>query len=110
MRTEDDLTAAEQLMRLNNEMATMVRERTREKRELEQAQARLESAMDDLRVTCGHLERIQDLLPICMDCGQAPEDADWSPLVEYLRANQVSLRHGRCSACADAAGSRRGED
>ncbi len=94
---------AEQLMQLNNEFATVTRELTRRSRELEEAKAELAQALEELQTSYWHLQKIQEVLPVCMRCGRIRGDgATWQPVVEYLRTNDIFLSHGYCPACADA--------
>lgn len=54
--TESDRPAAEEIMRVNNELATMARERGRRERELEKLRARLEAALEELKTSYWHLQ------------------------------------------------------
>jgi hypothetical protein len=47
-----------------------------------------------------HLRRIQEVLPICMDCETVKPGAEWVSIVDYLRDNALMLSHGLCPACA----------
>lgn len=94
---------ADQLMQLNNEFATVTRELTRRSRELEEAKAELSKALEELRTSYWHLQKIQEVLPVCMRCGRIRGDgATWQSVVEYLRSNDIFLSHGYCPECADA--------
>lgn len=93
---------AEQLLQLNNEFATVTRELTRRSRELEEAKAELSKALEELRTSYWHLQKIQEVLPVCMRCGRIKGDgANWQPVIEYLRSNDIFLSHGYCPDCAD---------
>ena len=99
----EERRAAEELMRLNNELATMARERARRERELERVRAELQSALDDLRTSYWHLQKIQEYLPVCMDCGKVKaQGARWQTIVDYLRENEIFMSHGSCPECEAA--------
>lgn len=108
---EEDRSTASELMSLNNELATMARERARRERELERIRGKLQAALDDLKTSYWHLRKIQEFLPICMECGKfKAEGAEWQTLAEYLKANEILLSHGYCPACAETYAERYGLD
>lgn len=97
-----DLKASDDLMRLNNELATMAREEVRRQRELERTRRKLEDALDELRKSYWHLQKIQEVLPLCMRCGKVKTDeAHWQTVVEYMQENEIFLSHGYCPSCSD---------
>ncbi|MEO8334338.1 MAG: antibiotic biosynthesis monooxygenase family protein [bacterium] len=111
----EDADAAEdrlrdELLRANNQLATLARERERQRQELEEAQVELSmvhsqvaSALDQLAASHWHIRRIQELLPTCLDCGDVKaEDGSWNGLHAFLMANATSpiLSHGYCPTCA----------
>lgn len=99
---EDGRAATEEMMRLNNELATMARERARNQRELERARAELEHTLEELQTSYWHLQKIQEVLPVCVGCGKVKTDeAEWQNVVDYLAANEIFLSHGYCPACLD---------
>lgn len=90
----------EELLRLNNELAVLSREAVRRNRELTLAKRKLEEALAELERTHGHLRRVQEVLPICMECGRVKsESAEWQDVVTYLKENEVMLSHGYCPSC-----------
>ena len=98
-----DRTAADELMRLNNELATMARERARRERELERTRQKLQAALDEIETSYWHLQKIQEVLPLCMQCGKVKTDeARWQTVADYLRENEIFLSHGYCPGCAEA--------
>ena len=82
-----------ELHALNNRLAVMARERERGRRALERAIAERDLAYE-------HLRRVQDCLPICMDCHAVRSAGSWQSLMDYFRANDIPLTHGLCDACA----------
>ena len=102
--TEGDRTAAEELLRLNNELATLARERARQQRELERTKRKLSDAFEELRTSYWHLRKIQEVLPVCMKCGRVKGDgSEWQTVVDYLKDNEIFLSHGYCPPCAEEA-------
>lgn len=99
---EDGRAATEEMMHLNNELATMARERARNQRELERAQFQLEQTLEQLQTSYWHLQKIQEVLPVCVGCGKVKTDeAEWQNVVDYLAANEIFLSHGYCPTCLD---------
>ncbi|MEX0891149.1 MAG: PAS domain-containing protein [Gemmatimonadota bacterium] len=106
-----DRAAAAEIMRVNNEFATMVRELARRERELERTRGELETALTELQTSYWHLQKIQEVLPVCMECGRVKTgDAGWEPVLEYLKANRIFMSHGYCPACTDEVMARYGLD
>lgn len=97
--TEDRLHG--ELMDQNAELATLVRENARQRRELARANEALQVALDDLNTSYWHLEKIQELLPICMSCHEVKTaEGEWTSVVEYLQKHSLFLSHGYCPECA----------
>jgi hypothetical protein len=91
---------ANQLLQLNNEMAVISRERARSSKELSAAKKALSETLDTIRSTHWHLKRIQEYLPVCMECGKIRVDGTrWASLVDYLNANDIFVTHGCCPEC-----------
>lgn len=64
----------------------------------------LKAAFDQLNDSFWHLRKIQEVLPICMECGKVKgEAASWEPVVDYLKQHALFLSHGYCPACEIAA-------
>jgi PAS domain S-box-containing protein len=100
---EADASASYDLMRLNNELATLARENTRRRRELERAQLELTATLDELKNSYWHLQKIQEVMPVCMKCGRVKAgESRWDTVVEYLRSNEIFLSHGYCPTCAES--------
>ena len=100
---EADKLAAADLMRLNNEMATLSRENMRRRREAEEARSQLEQALADLRTSHWHLQKIQEVMPICMRCGKVKSgETTWQSVAEYFLDNRIFMSHGFCPVCAAA--------
>jgi hypothetical protein len=96
-----DARAAAELMRMNNELATMARERARLERLLEKTRRDLEHALEELQTSYWHLQKVQEVLPICMGCGKIKGDeVNWQTLADYLKDNEIFLSHGYCPSCA----------
>jgi PAS domain-containing protein len=93
----------QELMRVNNEFATLTRELARKSRELERTHAELSSTLKDLETSYWHLRKIQEVMPVCMGCGQVKADGSrWESVSDYLRSNEIFLSHGYCPPCAKA--------
>ncbi|HSJ24871.1 MAG TPA: PAS domain-containing protein [Longimicrobiales bacterium] len=98
--TGDNSTAAEELLRVNNEFATLTRELSRRSRELERTRGDLEAALEELRTSYWHLQKIQEVLPVCMGCGHVKgHETRWQSVVDYLRQNSIFVSHGYCPDC-----------
>lgn len=98
---EEDRAVAGELLRLNNELSVVSRENVRRARELEVARRKLEEAVAELEDSYWHLRKIQEHIPLCMRCGKMKTgDAEWTSLVDYLKANEILVSHGYCPACA----------
>lgn len=92
-----------ELLELNNTLAVLSREKSRQSRELERANRELEETLDRLNRSYWHLRKIQEVLPICMECGDVKtSEATWEPVADYLRKNSLFLSHGYCPRCAQA--------
>lgn len=107
-RDEDRLR--DELLQTNNQLAVLARERERQRqalhganRELARVHAELASAMTTLETSYWHIERIGELLPLCLDCGDVKSaGGSWEPVREFLMANARTpfLSHGYCPPCA----------
>jgi hypothetical protein len=70
------------------------------KNELEATKAKLEETLADLKSSYWHLEKIQEVLPVCMECGAVRSGRSaWEPVLEYLKKNDLVLSHGYCPDC-----------
>lgn len=84
----------DELYALNNRLAVIARERERERRKLEQALAERERAY-------WHLRKLQELLPMCMDCHDIRPEGSWVGIADYLRENGILVSHGLCDPCCE---------
>lgn len=94
-----DAGLCEELLRVNNQLAVLGREHARRGKELEEARALLEVALRELEGSYWHLKKAQEVLPLCMGCGQVKGGAGWQGVLEYLKQNARFLSHGYCPAC-----------
>ena len=88
--SEDDLR--NRLLEMNNLLAVQARESARKS-------AALEKALEDLERSHWHIRKIQEVLPICMECGDVKNETGWESVVEYLKKNTRFLSHGYCPDC-----------
>ena len=99
----------DELLHTNNQLAVLAREREAARQALERARDELAQLNEEQAVTLKalessywHIERIHELLPICMDCGEVKSaDGSWQHLREFLMANAKNpfLSHGYCPEC-----------
>jgi heme-degrading monooxygenase HmoA len=88
------------LEELNNRLAVESRERARNAKELERVNRKLQDTLKELDTAYWHLRKIQEVLPICLECGKVKTgEESWQTVVEYLRANSEFLSHGYCPDC-----------
>jgi heme-degrading monooxygenase HmoA len=93
-------TYMETLEDLNNRLVVETREKARQAKELDQVNRKLKGALDELESMYWHLRKIQEVLPICLECGKVKTDeGSWQTLIEYLKANSRFLSHGYCPDC-----------
>jgi response regulator RpfG family c-di-GMP phosphodiesterase len=60
----------------------------------------LKEAYDLLDKSFWHLRKIQEMLPICMECGKVKTaDSSWEDVVSFLKKNTRFLSHGYCPEC-----------
>jgi hypothetical protein len=102
----NDAKSQNQLLEMSNELTVLHRENVRKNRDLTQAKEALQRTLDELRTTTGHLERIQEFLPICYVCQKVRPDQDegtqWTSLMSYLAENAVFFSHGLCPECYES--------
>ncbi|HSK20531.1 MAG TPA: PAS domain-containing protein [Longimicrobiales bacterium] len=92
--------ATARLLLVNNEFATLTRELARKSRALENANEQLVRTLKDLETSYWHLQKIQEVLPVCMSCGQVKSGGSrWEPVIDYLRTNDIFVSHGYCPPC-----------
>ncbi len=73
-------------------------------RRIVQLQGDLVDQIRELRAALDHVERLQGLLPICMQCKKIrDEDEIWQRLEDYISEyTDIRLSHGLCPECARA--------
>ena len=60
----------------------------------------LKAAYDNLDNSFWHLRKIQEVLPICINCGKVKTaDSSWEDVVSFLKSNSKFLSHGYCPQC-----------
>lgn len=92
----------DELVALNNEMSVLMRENSRQYKALLRAQAELEQAHKDLKTSHWHLRKIQEVLPICMECHKVKTgDSSWDSLLDYFKQNSNFLSHAYCPDCLE---------
>jgi hypothetical protein len=90
----------ETLEDLNNRLAVEIRESARKGKALERVNQRLQETLHELDTMYWHLRKIQEVLPICLECGKVKTaEGTWQTLLEYLKANSRFLSHGYCPEC-----------
>lgn len=68
---------------------------------IERENRTLKVAYEHLDTSFWHLRKIQEVLPICMECGKVKTaDASWEDVVSFLKNNSMFLSHGYCPDCA----------
>lgn len=62
---------------------------------------RLRLVLEHFRNSFWHLEKLQELLTICMTCGQVRDErGEWLNLAAFLQRHAAFLSHGYCPTCA----------
>ncbi|HTE19881.1 MAG TPA: antibiotic biosynthesis monooxygenase family protein [Armatimonadota bacterium] len=96
----EESSLRDELLQLNNEHAVLTRENARKTKLLEKTTADLKQAHHHLETSYWHLKKLQEVLPICMQCGKVKSsDGGWEGVVEYLKRNALFLSHGYCPEC-----------
>jgi hypothetical protein len=91
------------LLELNTELDRAARENAKLIIELAAAKEELRGTLAELETSFWRLRRIQEVLPICMGCGQVKRgDGSWADLVSFMREHANFLSHGYCPQCAQA--------
>ena len=91
--------APEDWLGMNNQLAVLARENARQNKELTATKRELEHALADLSDSHWHLKKLQEVLPLCMECGKVKSGARWESVVQYLKENALFLSHGYCPDC-----------
>ena len=93
-------TLQEELFALNNQLAVLSRENESKRKALAMTAERLERTLEELHSSYWHLKRLQEVLPICLECGKVRTgDHAWDDVISYFRANALFLSHTYCPDC-----------
>lgn len=64
----------------------------------------LEKALAELKQSHWHLDKVAEVLPVCMECGKVKTgDARWETIAKYFHDNDLLLSHGYCPNCSETA-------
>jgi hypothetical protein len=97
---EPERLLSNELLQLNNQVAVLARESARQKKELTRTNAELQKALKDLQTSYWHIQKIQEVLPICMECGKVKNaQARWEDVAKYLSRHFDMFSHGYCPEC-----------
>ncbi len=101
----------DELLRANNELSVLAREREQQRKsllesnaELLRVQTELASALEALETSYWHIRKINELLPMCMECGKVNADGDtWQAARDFLAASGLTpiVTHGYCPSCVN---------
>jgi heme-degrading monooxygenase HmoA len=93
---DDHLALEERLTAITSELSVLARERARAARQLEESHRELDASR-------WHLDKIGEVLPMCMSC-RAVKTAEnrWEHAAAYLARSTDFLSHGYCARCASA--------
>jgi hypothetical protein len=82
----------------------LAREHARQGHALRTAQAELERTHKTLKDSFWHLQKIQEVLPVCVSCHKVKTgDGTWNDFVRFFHDHSDFLSHGYCPDClADA--------
>lgn len=73
-------------------------------RDAEAVAAELRRTVDELGRSQWLIERMQEIIPLCMICQRVlNHGGDWEPLVELLARGGIVVSHGYCPSCAPTA-------
>lgn len=93
--TDDHAALEATLVSLNSELTRLVRENARQARALEKANRELHEAH-------WHLDKISEVLPMCMSCRAVKTGENtWEDVATFLTKNSDFLSHGYCGRCAE---------
>jgi response regulator RpfG family c-di-GMP phosphodiesterase len=69
---------------------------------IKQENLTLKSAYEQLDKSFWHLKKIQEVLPICMECSKVKNgDSSWENVADFLKKNSLFLSHGYCPECGE---------
>ena len=92
------------LLELNNEMTALARESERRQRRLAAAKLDLQRTVEELHHSSRHLRRIQEMVPVCLGCGQPRAGAPgWRAVTRYLKDQVPFHTQGLCPLCRQEA-------
>jgi PAS domain-containing protein len=99
---EFEAALRDELLELNNRLSVLARENERKSKALLASRAELERTAKELRESYWHIRKIQEFLPICMQCGKVKSsDSKWDDVVHFLMTHSLFLSHGYCPGCAE---------
>jgi heme-degrading monooxygenase HmoA len=91
---EEQRALSEQLQVLNADLAMLSRENVRLAAEAERVQR-------ESRDAHWHIQKISEVLPMCLECRRVQTGPDvWEDVATYLTRHSQFLSHGYCSSCA----------
>jgi heme-degrading monooxygenase HmoA len=91
----DHVSMTDQLLGNNAELSVLVRENARQARLLAEANRKLKEAY-------WHLDKIAEVLPMCLSCREVKTgDGEWEDVASFLMKHSDFLSHGYCDACAE---------
>ena len=97
---EPERLLSNELLQLNNQISVLARESARQRKELARTNAELEKALKDLQTSHWHIQKIHEVLPICMECGKVKNaQARWEDVAKYLSKHFPMFSHGYCPEC-----------
>jgi hypothetical protein len=86
---------ADKILRTNAELAVLSRENARQARLLEETNRKLNEAY-------WHLDKIAEVLPMCVSCRNVKtEEGNWEDVASFLMKHSDFLSHGYCEDCAE---------
>jgi len=99
LRMDED-ALRDSLIQSNNEMAVLARENERKRKVIASMAAKLEATLQELTTSYWHIRKLQEVLPICMECGDVKSvETGWGDLVDFLKAHSAFFSHGYCPSC-----------
>lgn len=99
---EANHAAQVELMQANNQLGVLVRENAQRLKELAAARAELERTLHELQSCHWHIKKLQEALPICMECGDVKPGTRWEnagrkPSGDGRHVDQGDSGHARAS-------------
>lgn len=101
---QDMYKAQRQLIELHDQTSVLMRDVSKQLKELKAAKTQVETMLHELRDSYWHLRKLGEVLPICLNCGKIKSvDMAWERVTEFLKKNALPLSHGYCPECAPSA-------